>query len=139
MNNNISDIKHIFVYGTLMQKHDKNVGQGRLHGSTYVDEATITGTLYDLGPFPAMRLEGEGIIHGEVFALPVDNYILPLLDNYEGYSELNPEASLYTRKTVEATLESGETVKCWVYQIENDGYKKAPVVENGAWVRSEDY
>lgn len=123
------NITHIFVYGTLMRKHNE---QGILHhgGAEYVTEGSIKGTMYDLGPFPAIKLEGEGRIHGEVHRLPEDGELLHHLDAYEGYNSNFPESSLYTRK--EVVVEGFG--RAWVYEIVSP---RGEVVESGMWSRQE--
>jgi gamma-glutamylcyclotransferase (GGCT)/AIG2-like uncharacterized protein YtfP len=91
---------HLFVYGTLRS------GGGAaelLRGCRLVGTATVAGTLYDLGDYPALVLGGDGRVEGEVWRCPAD--LLRRLDEYEGVAE-----GLFGRAEVEAA-----GVRCWTY------------------------
>jgi gamma-glutamylcyclotransferase (GGCT)/AIG2-like uncharacterized protein YtfP len=92
---------HLFVYGTLRR------GAGASHllaGCRLLGEASVTGRLYDVaGRYPALVLEGDGPVWGEVWAVP--DRVLAALDRYEGVGE-----GLFARVRVEA---GGSA--CWTY------------------------
>jgi len=98
-----------------------------LQGFRRVREATIRGTLYDLGPYPAAVLRGLGEIHGEIWAGPLES--LGPLDRYEGVGE-----GLFSRVRLE--LADGP---CWTYTA---GPRLEPLllpsrrVHSGRWERS---
>ena len=121
------EISHysVFVYGTLMQGESNH--DYYLRDSSCKGKATVSGfEMYDIGYFPGI-VPGEGTVPGELFE--VDEDTLQSLDGLEG------EGSLYIRKPVQVTLETGEKVfaSIYVYNGNTDGLEKIP-----AW-RREDY
>jgi len=86
----------LFVYGTLKRKQEK-------------DTHYVNGSLYNVGYFPALILDGAKLISGQV--LNVTDEILRNLDRYEGVPDL------YTReRTTAFSLEDGAAEEVWVYQ-----------------------
>jgi len=86
---------HLFVYGTLRNSRPNAIA------------ATITGTLVSLGAFPAVTLDGDTKIQGEIF--PVDPLGLLNYDRYEGVAH-----GLYKRELVMANTDAGP-VPAYVY------------------------
>ncbi len=91
---------HLFVYGTLRPGRD---GGGPLDGAERVRAATVRGTLYDAGDYPALILAGQTPVEGEIWRCPLD--LLDVLDSYEAVRE-----GLFRRValTVDGTA-------CWAY------------------------
>lgn len=115
----------IFVYGTLRPGHGANYMMER--GAKHVEKTRISGTMYNMGWFPGVRVEGDGefisegpTVTGDLYEITDDN-LSSVLDSYEGYP------TLYGRKQV--TTESGE--KTWVYEI-NDA-RDRPLIPTGVW------
>lgn len=105
--------RFVFVYGTLMRRqraHWLLVGV-----STYVGKATIVGTLYSMGAYPAFQSKGADIVHGELYV--VDDATMAALDMYEGYRE-PPEDGLYDKEVVEVKIE-GQSVRATVYTMKD--------------------
>jgi len=107
---------YFFVYGTLRAGLRLNYNMKR---ATYVGGATLKGSLYDTGTYPALcmnSLESESSaasttaeveIIGEIFS--GDDELLKLLDEVEGYYPDNAEIkSLYIRHLVNVTCTSDE-------------------------------
>lgn len=92
---------HFFVYGTLSsatgQPHELFARCER------VETGAVAGTLYDMGPYPALLLGGEGRVHGEVWKCPAD--LLPRLDRHEAVEE-----GLFRRVGVRVGA-----LPCWTY------------------------
>lgn len=113
----------VFVYGTLMRG-------GRYHalmaGAELVGEAfSAPGyRLYDLGPYPAMREEGEGEVIGEIY--DVDDATLAELDRLEGHPDY------YRRARVR--LADGSEVTSYLFVDERE-LVGAKVVASGDWRR----
>jgi gamma-glutamylcyclotransferase (GGCT)/AIG2-like uncharacterized protein YtfP len=91
---------HLFVYGTLRSGGD---AAGLLRGCRPVGTGIVAGTLYDLGAYPALVLDGRGPVEGEVWRCPAD--VLDRLDEYEGVP-----GGLYLRVRVVV-----EGTECWTY------------------------
>ena len=95
-----TDENWLFVYGTLKQRG----GMDRLMvGCTPIRSASVEGSLYDLGDYPALVLDRGGIVMGEVWSCPAET--LHRLDSYEGVS-----TGLFRRVRTRA----GD-VECWTY------------------------
>jgi gamma-glutamylcyclotransferase (GGCT)/AIG2-like uncharacterized protein YtfP len=96
----------VAVYGTLkreMSNHDF------LRGAQFIGETVLTCvTLYDLGLFPAAKLEPSDGIAVEVYE--IDDETLGLLDRLEGYRPRQPEISFYHRHMIETPLR-----EAWIY------------------------
>jgi gamma-glutamylcyclotransferase (GGCT)/AIG2-like uncharacterized protein YtfP len=62
-----------------------------------------------------LDVERPTAVPGTVFLLPDDPEVLKRLDAYEGFLPGDPPASLFLRQRVEAVLEDGESIVCWIY------------------------
>lgn len=120
---------HIAVYGSL------RVGQPANHlmqGCDFVTDDEIKGTLYNLGPYPGVRLgtKDQIDIKVDVYELPADEReVMARLDRYEGYDKQSPEQSLFVRKK---TL-TKENEEVWVYEF-NSEPEYGVEIKNGDWV-----
>lgn len=63
--------RHVFVYGTLRRGDDNDITRLKPE-PVFVGSAAIAGTLYDLGAYPGIQLGGEGLVHGEVYAIALE-------------------------------------------------------------------
>lgn len=103
--------ERLFVYGTLMRglpAHEKMSPER----CRYVGDGTISGALYDLGPYPVLRADEAGTVKGELYEIS-DDALLCELDEYEGYHGRG-DSCRYIRREV-AVQTDGETVQAWVY------------------------
>lgn len=114
----------IFVYGTL---RSGDAASGLLRGCRRLGPGAVRGTLFDVGGrFPALVLEGDTEVHGEVWSGPPG--VLERLDEYEGVEE-----GLFRRVRVEV---GGEP--CWSYvagPLLGPRLASAAVIEGGDWRR----
>jgi gamma-glutamylcyclotransferase (GGCT)/AIG2-like uncharacterized protein YtfP len=122
--NSLSDARfHLFAYGSLRAVP----GPGDLlRGCQRVGAGSVTGTLYDVGDYPALLLAGSDRVSGVVLRCPADRLLD--LDRYEGV-----ERGLFRRAAVEV---SGRA--CWVYVAgPRLGPKLVPGarIESGEWDR----
>jgi gamma-glutamylcyclotransferase (GGCT)/AIG2-like uncharacterized protein YtfP len=121
----------VFVYGTLKAGfslfYNEELSANRLAG----ERAEIAGELYDLGPFPALRLSGRGMVSGEVHIFERPGETLAILDEMEGYYGPG-EDNHYVRKKVEATLADGSRVACYTYEYARPLPEDARI-EDGVW------
>lgn len=128
----------IFFYGTLMNfKHEL---------VTAAQDAVIpNATLYDLGVFPGLLLDGQMDVYGRVFTLEGDGKelaeLLRMLDDYEGYNK-KERTGLYVRKKTEAyttNVAAEDPIDCWVYEFNNFGDRHGPwpphakIIPDGKW------
>lgn len=100
-------MKHpVFVYGTLKRKNQvrglDSFGNAEFLGVAFTTDSAYS--LYDLGLFPAVTLDGHNIIHGEVWQ--VDDQTMDILDSIEGYP------NFYNRVKVSTTKGNA-----WIYYI----------------------
>ena len=93
---------HLFTYGTLMSR-DGSPAAELLRDCERVGEATVRGTLYDAGDFPALVLDGSDPVPGVIWRCPAR--VLAGLDRYESV-----ERRLFRRvgRRIDGTA-------CWVY------------------------
>jgi gamma-glutamylcyclotransferase (GGCT)/AIG2-like uncharacterized protein YtfP len=122
--------EYLFVYGLLRTGFDSH---GRMEAGRcrLVGEATIQGALYDLGPYPALRLGEPGMVHGELYEI-TDPALICELDEYEGYHGRH-DTCRYLREPVTARGGDRE-VTAWVY-----AYNPRRSLEGAAVVASGDY
>jgi len=130
----MSNVENVFVYGTLKEGRplDREVfANTRLS----VTPATIVGSLYNLGPYPAIKLKGKGLVHGEVhqFAKNDIKSVIAMMDRIEGYRPKGDEKyNLYNRKVVTAKTKDGEKMEVYVYEYSNK-LKDSLKVDEGLW------
>jgi gamma-glutamylcyclotransferase (GGCT)/AIG2-like uncharacterized protein YtfP len=107
--NTHNDPNLIVVYGTLMRRH--RAYPLLKNDSEFVGEATLPGTLFSLGGFPGVRLNGSGEFDCEVHRIKPESrtVLLQNLDRYEG------EGSLYHRRVVDT-----EFGPAYIYEYNGD-------------------
>src|SRR5687768_10199370 len=71
----------VFVYGSLRRGNTRAMSV-RFPEATYVAEGKVRGSLYDLGEYPGLVLDGEAsVVTGEMYE--VDDDTLHRLDKFE--------------------------------------------------------
>src|SRR5215207_8003538 len=100
-------IKHlIFIYGSLRSGSARSMSK-RFPDSKFIAKAKVSGSLYDLGPYPGLQLnEAKALVSGEVYE--VDDELLKQLDEFEA-------ASNYLRRQVEISI-GAQPRMCWTYE-----------------------
>jgi len=93
---------YVFVYGTLKDKSKK-------------DTHVVKGTLFHLGSYPGIILEGDKRIPGQI--IEVDDEKLAWLDRYEGCPYLYKRHEVW----VERVISEKDTVykqqgQAWIYE-----------------------
>ena len=123
----------IFVYGSLKAQAERDLFS-KLQRT--VKPAKIQGaTMYDLGSFPGIKLNGTGTVVGELHHYHVrEQYrqILGLMDKIEGFH--GKKSDLYTRVKVSVTKDSGEVVEAFTY-IFNGSVHEADIISTGEWTK----
>lgn len=126
---------NLFVYGTLRAGSPHPMAAYLRAHATHAGRATMRGRLYDLGDYPGAALSDDAadVVFGDVFELDAAtaDRVMAELDDYEGMNVADPA---YARVEAEAVLESGETVKCWVYVYVFPAEHLAQIV-SGDWAR----
>ena len=116
----------VFVYGSL-RRGNAGAMSVRFPDATYVGEGKVRGSLFDLGEYPGLVLNGEdSIVTGEVYE--VDDDTLDKLDKFELTSD-------YIRKQVEVE-QGSERMDCWIYVPERDPefFADCELIESGDWI-----
>jgi gamma-glutamylcyclotransferase (GGCT)/AIG2-like uncharacterized protein YtfP len=121
-------VKQILVYGSLRKNFPlhRNMVEG---GAQFIGEARLPGfDLHAVTWYPGIvknPSNTEGVV-GELYTIPNENFI-KTLDLVEGYSERDPERSLFRREEVEI---EGEPTYVYTY---NCPLRGAPKVASGDW------
>ncbi len=120
----------VFVYGTLkvggyFAEHFNSV---RLKSS----KAKIKGTLFDSGQFPAMKLDGKHVVHGELHEYSNFVEVILQMDRIEGYNgEKDREFNLYNRTKTMVETDEGNKIAV-IYEF-NKSTVNMPIIETGIW------
>lgn len=123
----------VFFYGTLMSGF-KRPGRARLDQALRpVGRACISAALFDLGIYPAAVPAHDAIVWGEVHQMLDSDAVLTTLDEIEGYSATEPDASLYTRAEIPVTFPDGHVERAWVY-FYNAPLGRAQRIESGDYL-----
>ena len=123
--------RHVFVYGTLRRGEINDINrQSAAPSPVFVGEASLAGTLYDLGAYPGLVLGGAGRVQGEVYA------ISPALERrLDEIEEVLPEPTgEYDKREVDVVMQ-GQTVRCLVYEIARSRTAGRREISGGDWVR----
>ncbi|MDB5296776.1 MAG: gamma-glutamyl-gamma-aminobutyrate hydrolase family protein [Phycisphaerales bacterium] len=126
----------LFVYGTLTPGRAPACVADLVARFEPAGPATVRGTVYDLGDYPGLVLDGPaaaGTVLGQVCALPDDPLLWRRLDAYEGFDASAPAASLFCRVTTVATLAAGRRVACQTY-VYNRTPDQGRAVPSGDWL-----
>jgi gamma-glutamylcyclotransferase (GGCT)/AIG2-like uncharacterized protein YtfP len=107
--------RSVFFYGTLMAGFDRRRRAEIDTNLRFIGRGTIMAALFDLGLYPAAIPATDGVVWGEVYEMLDPQAVLSALDEIEGYRPDQPDASLYTRAEVEASLPDGSTEMVWAY------------------------
>lgn len=123
----------VFFYGTLMSGF-RRPGRARLdHALKPIGRGSIPAALFDLGIYPAAVPAHESRVWGEVHQMLDSDAVLTTLDEIEGYSATEPDASLYMRTEIPVTLADGRTESAWVY-FYNAPLGRAQRIESGDYL-----
>jgi len=119
----------LFVYGTL-KRGCKNHHVMESGHTPFLANATTTGTLINLGPFPGFKRDGGLTIHGELFS--VSDAFLRRADRFEGVP------TMYTREEIQVRTEAGQYEMAYVYEVTDEtiqSYRAGNrVIPSGIWV-----
>ena len=116
-------IRHLFVYGTLMQ------GEANAHHLDGIARTpgSVTGRLHDCGAYPALSLEA-GEVRGEVVELPLER--LAGMDVLEGAAAGGAPGGMYRRSVLRVRTAAG-VVRAYAYVMDDAG--RFPLIAAGDW------
>ncbi|KQX23041.1 gamma-glutamylcyclotransferase [Variovorax sp. Root434] len=119
---------HVFVYGTLRRGGRNDIARYR-PAPVWIGEASIAGTLYDLGAYPGVVLGGTRRVRGEVYVVePAVEAALDVLEEVaaDGSGE-------YIKRQVRVEV-GGQGLDCLVYEIHPARIAGRRVIESGDWI-----
>jgi gamma-glutamylcyclotransferase (GGCT)/AIG2-like uncharacterized protein YtfP len=124
-------LNRFFVYGTL-KRGESNHDLIAAFAEAIVP-ASVRGTLYDFGPWPAMTA-GEATVYGELVHLDAQSVVtvLPLLDRLEEYDPRDEARSVYLRRVVTCWINRGDAVEAYTYLYRGD-VQHCRRVHSGRW------
>lgn len=104
---------HFFVYGTLKRGECREKCWPRR--PLNVEPAWTLGTLFDTGPYPALR-PGHDPVLGEVWSFPTEDFavVASELDIVEEFQECR-ENNLYVRELVQCQTLTGKILQSYTY------------------------
>jgi gamma-glutamylcyclotransferase (GGCT)/AIG2-like uncharacterized protein YtfP len=106
----------LFVYGSLRRDVPGNRQDVFGDAPDFLGRGRVRGRLLDLGAYPGLvpAITRNEWVHGELYAI-TGWRSLARLDAYEDYDPRRPERSLFLRREVRVTLDSGESNTAWAY------------------------
>ena len=120
----------IFVYGTLKigGYYSKYLNEYR-HSS---EIATLRGTLFNTGEFPALIEEGNNIVYGEIHEYKKPRIILSIMDRIEGFVGKESDKNFYIRKKIKVQPKNSDESEAYVYFFAHNtnGMKQ---IKDGKW------
>jgi len=122
----------VFVYGTLMQGGFWH-GPAAKAGITAITPAQATGTLVDLGDYPALALGKPSPIQGEILTFQDIAKALPILDEIEDAAPDGAASFMYRRTILTVTDQAGQHRRAWAYVMAPEKLKSAPIITSGDW------
>jgi gamma-glutamylcyclotransferase (GGCT)/AIG2-like uncharacterized protein YtfP len=97
----------------------------RFPNSSFIADAKVSGSLYDLGDYPGLLLsEPNSLVFGEVYE--VDDETLNQLDDFEASSN-------YWRNQVEISIDTHRRM-CWTYEPNPEFYCLRKLITSGDWI-----
>jgi gamma-glutamylcyclotransferase (GGCT)/AIG2-like uncharacterized protein YtfP len=124
----------LFVYGSLRKGFQHAAYEYIRRYFDFVSEAKVSGTLYDMGDYPAAVPGSTGsAIIGELYRIrEIDelDWALGQLDDYEGINPEENEPALYRREKTIVLLPDGVQTEAWIYWF-NGEVTGRPVVASG--------
>ena len=123
----------VFFYGTLMAGFDRRRRAGIDDKLRYIGRGAIQGALFDVGLYPGAVPAPEGHVWGEVYEMSEAPRVLAALDEIEGYSESDPDRSLYRREETDVLLPDARFARAWVY-FYNAPLSRAPRIASGDYL-----
>lgn len=122
----------LFVYGTLRRGSDHPNAARLASESAWLGTATLTGTLYRVSWHPALVLEGDDTVTGDLLRLTDPAISLPWLDAFESCGPEDPPPHDYRREMAEVmTADGAVPAMVYVWNLPLDGLERMP---GGDWL-----
>ena len=125
--------RHVAVYGTLRAGGINDIARLRA-GLRCVGRTTLNGTLYDLGWYPGLRLDGQQPVLAEVYA--IDDALEQALDGIEGIWPRNMGEYAKRLLTLPVHLHGGtvQTMELLVYEALPATVQGRPGIAASDWL-----
>lgn len=124
---------HLFVYGSLLSGFKSHAYDYIKRYFKLLGEASVTGTMYDLGTHPVAISKNTGrTIKGELYEIinPHElSFAIAQIDDHEGMYPEEGEEVFFEREAADIIF-NGATITAWIYWYNRDVSDK-PVVESG--------
>jgi gamma-glutamylcyclotransferase (GGCT)/AIG2-like uncharacterized protein YtfP len=121
-------IRYVFVYGTLRRGGRNDIARFA-PAPEHVADASIAGTLYDLGSYPGAVLGGTARVFGEIYVITP-----PLEAQLDLLEEVKPDDSgEYIKRQVKVRA-GAEEFACLIYEIHPQHIVGRPVIASGDWL-----
>ena len=124
---------YVAVYGTLRAGATNDIASLR-PGIVMAGRTTLHGTLYDLGWYPGLRLQGQQPVLAEVY--PLDPVLERVLDAYEGVWPM--DTGEYTKRVISADVQlaSGDVqqLQVLVYEAQPEAVAHLQAIETSDWL-----
>lgn len=122
----------LFVYGTLRRGGSNDIAR-LAPGATFIADARMRGTLFDLGDYPAMLVDqGAGWVVGEIYAVPDADW--PTLDALEEIATPEKPDGLYFRIVADARRDDAIPATCEVYVANPAALRLMHRIDHGDWM-----
>lgn len=124
----------IAVYGSLRRGGKANI---LMSGCTYIAQDCLAGRLYDMGGFPAARINAAGFapVVCDIYQLPSNvaqrAKIITKIDHYEGYFATDMKQSLFIRRRTLTIGRQSSWVWAYDYTLETDA---GTLIDSGDWL-----
>ncbi len=119
----------LFVYGTLRRECPSGAHQQYLSGAEFIAHARVRGQLYRVSHYPALALNADGWVQGEIYRL-CDAQQLAQLDAYEECTFPALPEQEYQRCLIQAEPDKGESCCVWVYAYQQS-LQNLPLIASG--------
>lgn len=124
----------LFVYGTLRRGSDHENAARLARESAWLGTATLPGTLYRVSWHPALVLEGEDSVTGDLLRLRDPAASLPWLDAFESCGPDDPPPHDYRREIAPVMTAGGaEQAMVYVWNLGVGGLERMP---GGDWLKA---
>ena len=123
----------LFVYGTLLDE-DNEYAHYLENNSKFYSYGKIKGKLYDIGEYPGAILSDQGneYIHGVILEINDPENVLPVIDDYEGFGDDQPQPNEFIRVLTEVETGVG-MLNCWIY-LYNLSVEELPQIKSGRYI-----
>lgn len=126
----------LFVYGSFSEGmvHYDRIASAIEHS----EPCTVFGTIFRLPVgYPAFHAQGAQKIEGHLIKVQKPEVLIPLLDQFHGFSQVELDSSLFHRLLTEAETASGEKLLTQVYSVNLKRLNpRAEIVTDGDWKKS---